>query len=560
MIYFPLSAALAALLLPSARIAWRDAARRRPRRPRSSSRPTSPGTPPTSSPPLHHTADNADWRGPPPRPRRPRRLPRRPVRRRRPGLLRRLPRRPRAASPTPTRRYLALMSLPILAIVSVQALISGANANWAAAAHLAALVLATAVLAPAPAPPRRSASPSTSPSPPRCRSPPSSPTAGASATTSSSHRYVGQADLSRHAAEVARANGLDTLVSGNRAMLADFFYTLRDSGLAIYAEPTEGFPPHHYAQKHPLPPGAGDVLYITRTAGGPACRAPARRSRRSPAGSPALGFDTREIFAFRVPRALLVPGRLRPPGNGPPRPPPQPDPRRPAGRLDLLDPLLPRVGGPRRAGDRAAAHRLRALRRQGGGQPRLHPRLAGGARLHLRHPRAGPPAQPPLGLQPRRPPPRPLRRHAGARRAARARPRHVLPHRRGGAPQRHALALHHGQHRQARAHPLRAAAPRHRHPRLGRRALRRGAPDAGLGPLGARRPQPRRRRPAPRRLLGAAPRRRRPDPSRRRPCARPAPRSPPSAASSPSRASASPGRSPSPARPSGPPSSSTCRS
>ena len=61
-------------------------------------------------------------------------------------------------------------------------------------------------------------------------------------------------------------------------MLADFFYTLRDSGLAIHAEPTQGFPPHHYAQKHPLPPGPGDVLYITRIAERP--RLPRRRAGR----------------------------------------------------------------------------------------------------------------------------------------------------------------------------------------------------------------------------------------------------------------------------------------
>ena len=62
------------------------------------------------------------------------------------------------------------------------------------------------------------------------------------------------------------------------------------------------------------------------------------------------------------------------------------------------------------------------------------------------------------------------------------------------------------------------------------------------------------------RLLGAPPRRGRPDPRRRRPGADHAIPSPRSAASPRSRACASPGRSPSPARPSGPPSSSTCRS
>jgi hypothetical protein len=89
-------------------------------------------------------------------------------------------------------------------------------------------------------------------------------------------------------------------------MLADFFYTLRDSGLAIYAEPSRGFPPHHYAQKHPLPPGKGDVLYVTRDPEGPACGAsvPVTEIAR---WQPAEGFVTSEVFAFRVPRACWHP-------------------------------------------------------------------------------------------------------------------------------------------------------------------------------------------------------------------------------------------------------------
>jgi hypothetical protein len=120
-------------------------------------------------------------------------------------------------------------------------------------------------------------------------------------------RYVGQADVSRRAAAIARDAGLDTLVSDNRQLLADFFYTLRDSGLAVYAEPVQGFPPHHYAQKHPLPPGPGDVLYIGRDAEGPACRDPAVRPERVAEWRPELGFMTRDLYAFRVARRCWFP-------------------------------------------------------------------------------------------------------------------------------------------------------------------------------------------------------------------------------------------------------------
>ena len=179
--------------------------------------------------------------------------------------------------------------------------------------------------------------------------------------------------------------------------------------------------------------------------------------------------------------------------------------------MDVQPALLPRVG---RAGEprhRAAAHRLRPLRQQGGGEPRLQPRLGRGARLHLRDPRAGPAAQPALGLHARRHPARPLRRAPRPRRGAGARRRHVLPHRRGGDAERDAQPLHHGQHRPARPDALRAAAPRHLDPRLGFRALPRRTADGDGRALGAGDPQPLRLRRPRGAVLGAAPRRGRPD-------------------------------------------------
>ena len=210
---------------------------------------------------------------------------------------------------------------------------------------------------------------------------------------------------------------------------------------------------------------------------------------------------------------------------------------------------------------RAAADRLRALRQQGDGQPRLHRGLAGRAlgftfaipmlvrRLSRRWAYTLGCAL--LGL---------YAAAARARRPAGACRRHALPHRRGGGAQRHAQPLHHGQHRQARAHPLRAAAPRRRDARLGGRALSRRAADAVGRPLGAGGAEPRRGGAARRALLGAAPGRGRADPRRRAARRRCATARGGAALRGASRGCASPGRSPSPARRSGPPSSSTCRS
>ena len=302
MVYFPLCAVLAAAFVPGARIAWRDAALAA----LLAALLVAPNliwNATNQFATLHHTADNADWKD---------------------GglaleeLVEFLSNQFFVAGPVlfaaflaglvglrdPVRRMLALFSLPIFAVVSVQALISGANANWAASGHVAALVLATAVLLPRPRLLALGlainlavtlALPVAAVFADRWK-------VGDDLVLA---RYVGQGDLSRHAAEVARANGLGTLVSGNRAYLADFFYTLRDSGLAIYAEPVEGFPPHHYAQKHPLPAGEGEVLYVGRYP--LVCRNAAVVPQEVAAWQPGPGFETHAVHAFRVPRACWFP-------------------------------------------------------------------------------------------------------------------------------------------------------------------------------------------------------------------------------------------------------------
>jgi 4-amino-4-deoxy-L-arabinose transferase-like glycosyltransferase len=304
MVYFPLSAAVAALLLPAARIAWRDAA-------------IAAGLALALLAPnlawnaanefatVQHTAYNADWQGPTLS---------------LAGLAGFWGGQFAVAGPVlfaaylaglarlgrePAFRYLAAMSLPVLAIVSVQALVSGANANWAAAGHLAAVLIAVAVLAPH----RWLLAAGLAVNLAVTIALPVAAVFADSWRFGSGNlvlaRYVGPAAVSRRAAEIARTEGIDTIVSDSRALLADLFYTLRDTGLAIHAPPAEGFPPHHYAQKHPLPPGPGDVLYVTRSAEDPDCHgAPVTPIT---AWRPALGFYTGEIRAYRMPRACWHP-------------------------------------------------------------------------------------------------------------------------------------------------------------------------------------------------------------------------------------------------------------
>ena len=201
--------------------------------------------------------------------------------------------------------YLACFSLPIFAAVLLVALRSEVNANWAAAAHVAAFLVAGLVLR---GRPRWTAAGLGI----NLALTLALPLASVYATTLRIgddlllKRYLGRAEVSLRIAEVAREQGLDTIVSGSRATLADAFYTLRDSGLAIYADPVPGPPAHHYAQKHPLPPGPGEVLFVTAEAAPLTCRDPAVIPREVARWIPS-GFSTREIHAWRAPRACFFP-------------------------------------------------------------------------------------------------------------------------------------------------------------------------------------------------------------------------------------------------------------
>jgi 4-amino-4-deoxy-L-arabinose transferase-like glycosyltransferase len=306
MIYFPLCAALALLVVPEARIAKRDAAVAAALA-LAILAPNLVWNAGNDFATVQHTAYNADWEG---------------GALNFAGLAEFVGGQFGVAGPglfaaylaglgrirrSPPARWLAAMSLPVFAVVSVQALASEANANWAAAGHVAAVVLAAAVLAPRP---RLLAAALAINLAIALALPVAAVFADRWRIGDGNlvlARWVGQAAASRHAAEIARAEGLDAIVSDSRTLLADMVYTLRDSGLAVYAVPPEGFPQHHYAQKHPLPPGPGEVLYVTRSADGPECRDAAVQFAEVASWRPELGFLTRDIHAFRVPRACWLP-------------------------------------------------------------------------------------------------------------------------------------------------------------------------------------------------------------------------------------------------------------
>lgn len=165
-------------------------------------------------------------------------------------------------------RLLAAFAVGIVLLVSVQALVSRAYANWAAAAYVAGTL---AVIAALPGGWRAAAVAVNAAMsllvtlavawpdrlPPRL---------GDAMT-----RYEGRAAMSRAILAAAEAHGLGTVVATDRDILADLFHTGRDSGIAIRALGGPGRPEHHYALAFPFRPGSAPVLFATQPGEPPAC-------------------------------------------------------------------------------------------------------------------------------------------------------------------------------------------------------------------------------------------------------------------------------------------------
>jgi 4-amino-4-deoxy-L-arabinose transferase-like glycosyltransferase len=173
--------------------------------------------------------------------------------------------------------------LPALIIVSGQALLEKAYANWAVSAYFAGTVLAIALLM----------------SHPRllrvsmlingliCVVLPLLtvfPQATFGRAEPLLQRYLGRAELSRQIIAESEESGRIPIVAESRDVLADLFYTGARSGLKFYAPATKARPMNHYAQTYPLPANTeGSVLLVSTTP--PAC------DGMPPV--PAIEFDTR---------------------------------------------------------------------------------------------------------------------------------------------------------------------------------------------------------------------------------------------------------------------------
>lgn len=167
----------------------------------------------------------------------------------------------------PMQRILLAFSAPILLIVFVQALLSGAYANWAAAAYIAGCLLVV------PALPRLLLWASIGVNGLLCALmllAISLPERAAFQPLTA--RYKGRADLSVQILAAAETAGQNIIVAKDRDILADLFYTSRGQTQQIYSVPPSGRAKNHYAQSYALPTSAqGTALFVSDRPAPPDC-------------------------------------------------------------------------------------------------------------------------------------------------------------------------------------------------------------------------------------------------------------------------------------------------
>ncbi len=164
---------------------------------------------------------------------------------------------------------LAAFAVPALGVVSVQSLLGQAQANWAVSAYFAGTLLAMALLANRP----RLRVASFVVNGAFCLILPLLvlfPTLSLNGKTLLLDRQLGRATVSQQLIALSNAAGGVPILAERRDVLADLFYTGRDSGLMFYAPRPKGRPANHYEQRYPLPVDFGGPVLLV-TANPPAC-------------------------------------------------------------------------------------------------------------------------------------------------------------------------------------------------------------------------------------------------------------------------------------------------
>ena len=208
----------------------------------------------------------------------------------------------------PEQRLLLLFALPIIAMVSVQALLAHAYANWAAAAYLAGTLLVVPLLLAK----RIWLIASFAINGALSLALPLATTAADTFTLGRDEpllaRYLGRAEMSQAILRVAEAENIGGVVAGDRDVLADLFYSARAHSVEIYAMPPDGRAPHHYALQFPYPGGMDDILIVVRANNPAPCPEAVRISEIAPETG---AYRRHPQFAYRAPGDCLsasIPG------------------------------------------------------------------------------------------------------------------------------------------------------------------------------------------------------------------------------------------------------------
>ena len=209
-------------------------------------------------------------------------------------------------SDTPLERHLALLTWPIILAFIAEALISRAYANWAVQAYAAGTILATILLLTRT---KRGIVHSfrinlfaTIVFPVVCIFAAHVALPGGDSVLK---RYLGRAALSEEIAATAKDAGTSVIVAENRDILADLFYTLNGQGFTLAARKEPGFPRHYYEQNFALDPATtGPVLYASMDA--LTCKQGEARALKTI--KPASGYwRKREITLYMTDAACLAP-------------------------------------------------------------------------------------------------------------------------------------------------------------------------------------------------------------------------------------------------------------
>ena len=165
----------------------------------------------------------------------------------------------------PREKLLIWLSIPVVVLITFQALVAKAYANWGVTAYIAGTILAVWLLDRLwPKGLRLSLAINGTAS---FLFPLAAIFAHQLVLPNGSEimkRYLGRSAISREAGELARQSGTSIIVSDSRDLLADMFHTLRNDPVRIYAQPPVDAPNNYYEQTFALPSDvADDVLFVT---------------------------------------------------------------------------------------------------------------------------------------------------------------------------------------------------------------------------------------------------------------------------------------------------------